>query len=50
MKSTDPDFRLNLEGDILAVIANYGGERIGATPTMDRMVKEIAAAVIARLA
>lgn len=38
---SESDRRLNVEGRILAILANHGGETIIASPAMDRLVAEL---------
>ncbi len=39
---SEPDRRLNVESNLLAVVSSYGGERIVAGPRMEELVRELA--------
>lgn len=38
---SDEDKRLNIEGKILNILTDHGGERIVAGPKMEKLLKEL---------
>lgn len=45
MSTTDPDRASTIEGEVLDIVANHGGEHIVAGPQMEALVRELAALV-----